>query len=456
MLITSLAFGFDGTLWMSDSDRRNPIVRMYTGTGKFSRCLPAMRQVVPTPTSSIYGVDAQGGVQYLTVRPQTQAIASPVTGVAVGKDKRPWGTLAGNLMRLKPDNTWESMPAPGYAINVKPIDTNNVWLHVGSDLNVSKAYRWNGSTWTDAGAPAPLHDLQVGMDGSAFMVDFDYSAMRRYSSDGNWDILPAPPGGEIAVVSEFEVWSGDVSGNMWQLLPDGWAQRQAGGPTTRSPAPVAAVDGTIISGSTCYNGLGSFVSIGIPGYNNHNAYAAYDLSTIWYSDGTNLNLFSGGRVWSKASSATLTSMGYQPGARPDGFRYDMMWGCDAGNNVYRWLVNTDPDFTPAAGYKAGKIIGNQWSLDPKGNLQASFQPWDGAKLGQPFLDIACSHSGNTLWAVGMDHKLYLWRFQQPFDTPWQLIPSPPLRAAAGNDVTVFGATVPQGGQNSIWAGTAPT
>ncbi len=457
MLITSLALGFDGTLWLSDSDPTNPCVRTFTGLGRFSRSLPAIRQIVPTRSPSLYGVDAQGGVQYLSTMKQPQPLGPPVNTVAVGRDKRPWATLAGSLLRLKPDNTWETMPAPARPIAVRPIDANNVWLHAGGDYNVSKAYRWNGSTWTDAGSPGPIHELQVGMDGSVFALDFDYSAMRRYRSDGNWDVLPPAPGPYIAVVSAAEIWSGDVGGDIWQTTAAGsWVQKRSGGPTERTAPPVAAVDGTIISGSSCYNGLGSFVSLGLPGA-NQGACAAYDLSTMWFSNGTNFSLFSGGWTWSKTSSMTLTSMGFQPGVQPNEFRYDMMWGCDASSNVYRWLVNTDPDFTPAPGLKAKKIIGNQWSLDPNGNLQASFQLWDGAQLGQPFLDIACSHSGNTLWAIGMDHQLYFWRFQRPFNIPWRHIPSPPLQAVAGDDENVWGATVPAPGtkRNAIWSGSTP-
>ncbi|HVH79973.1 MAG TPA: hypothetical protein VM782_11315 [Stellaceae bacterium] len=451
MLITSLAFNANHTLWLVDSDPANPCVRMYTGEGRFPRCAPAVRQIVSGDGATIYGLDAQGNTQYLGLL-DPQIVAPGVTTVAVGRDKRVWATKNGTLMRLKPDNSWETMPAPDTPISVKPIDANNVWLQAGSDIPVSKAYRWNGSIWTDAGSPVPIHDLQVGMDGSVFTMDFGRGAMRRYRSDGNWETWPSPPGGYIAVVSQTEIWSGDLSGNTWQMLGTTWFRRSVSNPPEPGhlPPPSAAVDGTVMNGPDVHNGFGAFQSLGIPPSDPRQR-AAYDLNNIWYSDGTNLNSFSGWN-WSKASSANLTSIGFQATSNP---QYDMMWGCDTNNNVYRWMVTSDPDFKLIPDYHAKKIIGGQWSVDPNGNLQASFGPFD-PQLGQPILDIACSPSGNTLWAIGMDHKLYYWSQRQP-STQWTPVVTPPAQAVAGNDDAAWVATVPQPGtrRNDVWAAGPP-
>jgi hypothetical protein len=306
MLITALALGFNNSLWVTDSDPTNPCTRLYTGSGRFSRLAPAMAELTPT-RGRLFGLDAQGYAQNFGST-TNQKLGTGVTGVAVGLDKRPWGTLGGAALRLKPDNSWETIPTPGYAIRVKPIDANHVWAQIGSDLNVSKAYRWNGSTWTDAGSPAPIRNLQVGMDGTVITVDFDSFGMRRYRSDGNWDGLQGPTAPYVAVVSGLEIWCGDGNGNVWQLSGATWVQRMNG--SGQALPPGAAVDGTVYAGSTCYNGLGGWEVVGMPMQTTPEMCAALDPTHAWYSQGSDFSSFSGMNWW-RASSVSMASIGFQ-------------------------------------------------------------------------------------------------------------------------------------------------
>jgi hypothetical protein len=441
MLITALALGFNNSLWVTDSDPANPCTRLYTGSGRFSQLAPAVTELTPT-RGRLFSLDAQGHAQSFGSS-TNQKLGAAVTGVAVGLDKRPWATLAGAALRLKPDNSWETIPTPGYTIRVKPIDATHVWAQIGSDVNVSKAYRWNGSTWTDAGSPTTIRNLQVGMDGTVITVDFDSFGMRRYRSDGNWNPLQGPTGGYVAVVSRSEIWCGDGNGNIWQLSGDTWIQQRSG--TGSALPPGAAVDGTVYSGGTCYNGFGDWETVAMPMQNSPEMCAALDPTHAWFSQGSDFSAFSG-MSWRPVSSVSLTSIGFQV---TNNVMYDTLWGCDASGNVYRWLPNSEADFKPVPG-SAKRIIGNRWSLDANGNLQADLAH-SSVQLGQPILDAACSPSGQMLWAVGADHQLYRYS-NQNFSTSWQPIASPPLQAVAGSDDTVWGATAPTPGarQNSIW------
>jgi hypothetical protein len=442
MLITALALGLNNSLWVTDSDPTAPCTRLYTGSGRFAQLAPTAPELTPT-RERLFGLDAQGHAQSLG-SPTHQKIGTGVAGVAVGLDKRPWATSGGAALRLKPDNSWETIPTPGYTIRVKPIDANHVWAQIGSDVNVSKAYRWNGSTWTDAGSPTPIQNLQVGMDGTVVTVDFNSVVTRRYRSDGNWDTLQLPaPAPYIAVVSRSEIWCGDGNGNVWRLSGSTWIQEISN--PQRTMPPGVAVDGTAYTGNACYNGLGGWEVVGMPMLNTPEMCAAVDPTHAWYSQGSDFSTFSGMSWWA-ASAVGLTSIGFQV---TNNVLYDMLWGCDANGKVYRWIYNNETDFTLIPG-SAKRIIGSRWSLDANGNLQADFSS-PGPQLGQPILDAAASPSGQTVWAIGADHKLYRYN-NQNFSTSWQPIASPPLQAVAGSDDTVWGATLapPGATRNAIW------